>query len=95
MVSRERVLWKGLDLLFSGKVEEKSRPGEAVTAVPEVQLLSFLDGAKPRVLSFSWKQGRRMNPEMLSLYSLRKGGPRGWSCMCVHMSVNVCECMCV
>lgn len=28
---------KGLDLLFSGTMEEMTRPGEAITAFPEVQ----------------------------------------------------------
>lgn len=35
-MSKGWVWWKGLDLLFSRQVE-MTRPGEAITAIPEVQ----------------------------------------------------------
>lgn len=36
LIFYDREQRKDLDLLFSGKMEEMIRPGEAITAVPEV-----------------------------------------------------------
>ena len=87
-VSRGRVLWKGLDLLFSGKVEEKTRPGEAIAAVPEVQFPcpSWVELSRGCFLL----TGLRINSEVLLLYSLQKGMSQR---MELHVYVHACECM--